>query len=201
MRRELGGAAQDALLGPAFTRDALLQMDLKAFRVLHFATHGLLPTDLNCQSEPAILVSAKAGAPDASGALLTASQIAQWSLDADTVILSACNTSGPDGQPAGESLSGLARSFFFAGARALMVTHWAVNDQVTTILVAGTMQRLRQAPEQGLAVALAAQQRALLAQANGPLAPLAHPFYWAPLALIGDGGGTAAASRGARAGL
>lgn len=201
VRRELGGAAQDALLGPAFTRDALLQMDLKAFRVLHFATHGLLPTDLNCQSEPAILVSAKAGAPDASGALLTASQIAQWSLDADTVILSACNTSGPDGQPAGESLSGLARSFFFAGARALMVTHWAVNDQVTTILVAGTMQRLRQAPEQGLAAALAAQQRALLAQANGPLAPLAHPFYWAPLALIGDGGGTAAASRGARAGL
>jgi CHAT domain-containing protein len=199
VRRELGGSSQDEKLGPAFTRAALQTLPLKDFRVLHFATHGLLPTDLSCESEPAIMLSESPAAPDASGALLTASQIAQWDLDADAVILSACNTSGPDGRPAGESLSGLARSFFFAGARALLVTHWPVNDQVTTILVAGTMQRLHDDPAQGLAAALAGQQRALLGQAQGPLAALAHPFYWAPLALIGDGSATS--SRGAQAAL
>jgi CHAT domain-containing protein len=176
-------------LGASFTRAAIQHARLKGFRVLQFATHGLLPTQPGCQSEPAIMASAAAGAADAWSAVLTASQIAQWDLDADMVILSACDTSGPDGEPAGESLSGLARSFFYAGARALMVTHWAVNDQVTAVLVAGTMERLHQDPSQGPAAALAAQQRAMLAQATGPIAALAHPFYWAPLALIGEGGG------------
>jgi CHAT domain-containing protein len=200
VRRELGGSAADELEGSAFTRSGLERLGLRDFRVLHFATHGLLPTDLSCQSEPALLLSAPPGASSAAQALLTASQIAQWDLDADTVILSACNTSGPDGQPAGESLSGLARSFFFAGTRSLLVTHWDVNDRVTAVLVAGTMQRLRAAPEQGLAAALAGQQRALLAQATGSLEGLAHPFYWAPLALVGEGGGSGASGRGAHAG-
>jgi CHAT domain-containing protein len=194
VRQRLNGAMQDELLGAAFTRAAMQRFQLRDFRVLQFATHGLLPAELSCQSEPAVMVSAAPGATDASSALLTASRIAQWDLDADVVILSACNTAGPDGQPAGESLSGLARSFFFAGARALMVTHWAVNDRVTAVLVAGAMQRLQQAPAEGPAMALAAQQRAMLAQATGPIAALAHPFYWAPLALIGEGGGQPAAS-------
>ncbi|MBN8926421.1 MAG: CHAT domain-containing protein, partial [Rhodospirillales bacterium] len=192
VRQALGGSSQNALLGAAFTRAALLRQPLSHTRVVHFATHGLLPTDLACQDEPALLASAPPGATDAAAALITASQIAQWQLDADVVILSACNTSGPDGRLAGESLSGLARSFFYAGARGLLVTHWPVNDRITTVLVAGTMQRLRAAPGEGLAAALAAQQRAMLAQAKGPLAGLAHPFYWASLALVGDGSGLSA---------
>ena len=63
-------------------------------------------------------------------------------LDADVVILSACNSGGPNGETSGESLSGLARAFFYAGARALMVTHWSVNDQATAFLVAGTLKRV-----------------------------------------------------------
>ena len=69
-----------------------------------------------------------AGRADANGALLTASDVSGLDLDADAVILSACNSGGPR-RPAGESLSGLARAFFYAGARAMMVTHWSVNDQ------------------------------------------------------------------------
>jgi CHAT domain-containing protein len=203
VRQQLGGAAEDEILGDRFTEAAIRKASLSNYRVVEFATHGLLPTDLACQNEAAIMTSPAAGAQDASTALLTASRIAGLTLDADTVILSACNTSGPDGRTSGESLSGLARSFFYAGARSLLVTHWSVNDRVTTILVAGTMQRYQQDPSAGLAAALAEQQRSLLDQATGPLSALAHPFYWAPLALIGDGGGRApaAGSRAAAAGL
>ena len=62
------------------------------------------------------------------------------------VILSACNSGGPGGSTAGESLSGLARAFFYAGARALLVTHWSVNDQAAAFLVADTLRRLQAAP-------------------------------------------------------
>ena len=75
-------------------------------------------------------------------------------LDAELVILSACNSGGPGGTTAGESLSGLARAFFFAGARALMVSHWDVNDQVGAYLVAGTLGEMRDHPGIGVAAAL-----------------------------------------------
>ena len=75
-----------------------------------------------------------------------AAQVAAMDLDADLVILSACNSGGPGGTTAGKSLSGLARSFFYAGARALLVTHWSVNDQTAAFLVSDTLRRLRAKP-------------------------------------------------------
>ena len=151
----------DEYLGARFTRQAVLSTDLKDYRVVHFATHGLLPSDLACQSEPALLTSQPATAKTAQGALLTASEISALTLNADVVILSACNSGGPKGNgdsggpTSGESLSGLARSFFYAGARAVLATHWTVNDPVTTMLVRGTMQRYHDDPAMGLANALA----------------------------------------------
>ena len=127
----------------------MLQTPLKNYRILHFATHALLPTDLRCQNEPAIVTSAPAGRRDASGALLTATDILGLDLDADLVILSACNSGGPGGTTAGESLSGLARAFFYAGARSLLVTHWSVNDQAAAFLVADTLRRMQAEPGAG----------------------------------------------------
>ena len=121
----------------------MLKARLKDYRILQFSTHALLPAELRCQSEPAIVTSAPPDATDASGALLTASQVVGLDLDADLVILSACNSGGPGGTTAGESLSGLARAFFYAGARSLVVTHWAVNDQVAAFLVADTLRRMQ----------------------------------------------------------
>ncbi|MCW3473885.1 CHAT domain-containing protein [Limobrevibacterium gyesilva] len=185
----LGAAPSDELLGNDFTAKAVQKAQLKNYRVLQFATHALLPAELRCQAEPAIVTSAPDGAPDASGALLTASQVAGLDLDADLVILSACNSGGPGGTTAGESLSGLARSFFYAGARALMVTHWAVNDQTAAYLVADTLRRLRENPAMGIAAALRDAQLGMLDDAgHGLNAAVAHPFYWAPFALIGEGG-------------
>ncbi len=185
-RTVMGAAADDELLGPGFTVASVRQANLRDYQVLHFATHALLPTDLACEDEPAIVASGLPDAPNASNALLAASSVAQLQLDADAVILSACNTGGPNGGAAGESLSGLARSFFYAGARSLLVTHWPVNDQITRILVVSTLKNYRQNPGGGLAAALSEAQRGLLGQAKGDLALLAHPYYWAPLALIGE---------------
>ena len=189
-RKLTGGNPADELLGQAFTAAAVLKTPLKSYKILHFATHAILPTDLKCQGEPALVTSAPAGAHDASGALLTASQVAGMDLDADAVVLSACNTGGPAGSAAGESLTGLARSFFYAGARSLLVTHWAVNDRMTAFLVALSLAKTTSDPGLGMAGALAYAQRRVLADAHGEMAFTAHPFFWAPIASIGEGGGS-----------
>ncbi len=190
----LGGSPADSLEGAAFNTPRVMQQDLHPYRVLHFATHALLPSDLRCQTEPAIVTSDPPGAQNADGALLTSSDITAMQLDADVVILSACNSGGPNGETSGESLSGLARAFFYAGARALMVTHWSVNDQATAYLVAGTLKRIG-SDHLGVAEALRQAQLSMLAGAGHTLpASIAHPFYWAPFALVGEGGGRALAA-------
>jgi CHAT domain-containing protein len=188
-RELLGASAADELLGPNFTVPEVLHTNLKDYRILHFATHALLPAELRCQSQPAIVTSDPPGATNVKNALLTASDVMGMHLDANLVILSACNSGGPGGRTAGESLSGLARAFFFAGARALMVTHWSVNDQVTAYLIADTLRRMRAEPSLGVAGALRKAQLGMLAAAGHALpAEVAHPFFWAPFAVIGDGG-------------
>ena len=186
-RQIVGGASSDSLLGAAFTAPAVERASLSDYRILHFATHALLPSDLKCEAEPALVASAPAGAGDASGALLTASDLAGIKLDADLVILSACNSGGADGgSGGGESLSTLARSFFFGGARALLITHWEVSDQAATYIVADTLRRLTADPGLGAAGALRGTQVDLLERTGKSLpAEFAHPYFWAPFALIG----------------
>ena len=194
-RQIFGANPGDQMLGRAFTAPAVLKAPLKNYRILHFATHALLPSDLACESEPAIVTSAPAGASSATSALLTASEVVGMDLDADLVILSACNSGGPGGGTAGESLSGLARAFFFAGARALMVSHWDVSDKVAPYLIADTLARMRADPGIGVAAALRNAQLAMLQEAgHGLPAEVAHPFFWAPFAVIGEGGARGAVS-------
>jgi CHAT domain-containing protein len=192
-RQLLGADQSDQLLGSAFTAKNVMAKNLTDYRIIHFATHAILPGELRCQTEPAVLTSTAPDAPNASGGLLTASQIELMHLDAEMVILAACNTGGEGGSGAGESLSGLARSFFFAGARSLLVTHWDANDETTTYLTALFLQALRANPDAGPAMALALSQRRMLDEAVGTRAVQAHPYYWAVEALIGGRGATGAA--------
>jgi CHAT domain-containing protein len=188
-RALLGASPSDELLNTAFTADAVRRVALQDYRILHFATHALLPAELRCQNQPAIVTSAPAGARNASGALLTASDVTGLDLDANVVILSACNSGGPGNTTSGESLSGLARSFFFAGARSMLVTHWSINDQTSAFLIADTLRRLVSGEDGGLAGALRAAQLGIIERAGKDLpANLSHPFFWAPFALIGEGG-------------
>jgi CHAT domain-containing protein len=184
-REAMNATPQDTRVGAQFTAFAVQSQQLKNYRILHFATHAVLPSDVGCETEPAIVTSLPPGAADAGEALLTANKVAGMDLDANGVILSACNT----GSTAGESLSALARTFFYAGARALLVTHWYLNDQSSKFLVVSTLRRFAEDPGLGLAASLATAQRNMLDEAgNGLPAEVAHPYYWAPFALIGEGG-------------
>jgi CHAT domain-containing protein/tetratricopeptide (TPR) repeat protein len=186
-RRLFNASAQDELLGAAFTAQRVLNTRLSDYRILHFATHGVLPNELPCEGEPAIITSNTPGAADARGALLTSSMIRNLQLDADLVILSACNSGGAGG---GESLSSFARTFFYAGSRALLVTHWSIGEAPSAYLIAEFLSRLQQDPTAGVAKVLRATQIGLLDDAGKGLpADFAHPFFWASFVVFGEGGG------------
>jgi CHAT domain-containing protein len=180
----LGASPESSVvLGTAATKPKVTSTDLSQYRVLAFATHGLLPGELRCQAEPALALTPPATPSPADNGLLDASDIAQFRLDADWVVLSACNTAGPDGALGGESLSGLARAFFYAGARTLLVSHWAVASRPTVALTTGLFAQAAQTPTLGRAEAL---RRSELTLADTPAT--SHPAFWAPFVLVGDGG-------------
>lgn len=174
----MGAPARDIRAGAAFTTDAVRRSSLRDFRVLHFATHGLMPGELSCLQEATIIASATPGAPNAANALLTAGVVLDLDLDADVVVLSACNSGGGS---AGESLSGLARAVFYAGARSLMVTHWYLNDAAATRIIAYSLRNLQQG--QGMAEALRHAQLDLARNVPGG----GHPALWGAFALVGPG--------------
>ncbi len=184
----LMGAGATQVMGRDFTAAAVAGAGLMQYRIVHFATHGLLPGDLACLTEPAVMVSNPPGAADAAGSFVPASAIMGLRMDADLVILSACNTAGAGtvagAAQAAEALSGLARAFFVAGARGLLATHWLASDAAAQFIVPVMLSAQGQGTPS--AAALPAAQLALLTDQPGRPS-LAHPFYWAPFALLGDG--------------
>ncbi|WP_424814114.1 CHAT domain-containing protein [Roseococcus sp. YIM B11640] len=173
----MGATAAERRTGDAFTVSSVRATRLRDFRIVHFATHGVLPGELSCLTEPAIIASPAQG-PTAAQALLTAGTVLDLDLDADLVVLSACNSGG--GAAAGESLSTLARAFFFSGARGLMVTHWYVNDAAAARVAFFTLEHIRNGKPP--AEALREAQLALM-QVGGA----GHPALWAPFAILGPG--------------
>jgi CHAT domain-containing protein len=158
-------------------------------RVVHFATHGLLATETQMAaaalSEPALILTPPRNATAEDDGLLTASEVAQLQLDADWVVLSACNTAAAENNGA-EDLSGLARAFFYAGARALLVSHWYVDSNVTVALITRTFAALKADPRMGRAEALRRAMSGLMAEDR-----FAHPARWAPFVVVGEGGALA----------
>jgi CHAT domain-containing protein len=113
----LGAREDDIYLGARATETLVKTLLLNRSKVLAFATHGLVSGELTGLSEPAFVLTPPDKGTEADDGLLTASEIAQLKLDADWVILSACNTASAD-EPGAEAFSGLAKAFFYAGARA-----------------------------------------------------------------------------------
>ena len=126
--KDLGAPASDIHLGRDASETTVKRLRLADYRVVYFATHGLVAGDIKGLAEPSLALSIPAQPSDLDDGLLTASEVAQLKLNADWVVLSACNTIAGD-KPGAEALSGLARAFFYAGARALLVSHWAVESQ------------------------------------------------------------------------
>jgi CHAT domain-containing protein len=186
---------QDVFLGRRANETTIKSLDLSGFKVLAFATHGLVPGDLNGLTQPALALSSPQVTGDKDDGLLTMGEILGLKLDADWVVLSACNTGSGQGAGA-EAVSGLGRAFFYAGTRALLVSNWPVETTSAKALTTDLFHR--QAADAGLSRA-EALRRAMLAlideggatdAATGKVVfSYAHPIFWAPFSLIGDGGG------------
>lgn len=180
-------------LGKSATESAVKSMNLSGFRILAFATHGLVPGELNGLTQPALALSSPAVTGEGGDGLLTMEEILGLKLDADWVILSACNTGAGAGAGA-EAASGLGRAFFYAGTRALLVTNWSVHSQSARQLVTDLFKRQAEDPKLSRSEAL---RQAAMALVDGPgylnsegktEFAYAHPLFWAPYTIIGDGG-------------
>jgi CHAT domain-containing protein/Tfp pilus assembly protein PilF len=156
---------------------------LAQYRILHFATHGALAGQVHGTIEPGLILTPPATATRADDGYLSSSEISGLKLDADWVVLSACNTAGGEA-PNSEAFSGLARAFFYAGSRALLVSHWAVSSDAAVAITTGTTDAMTAHPEIGRAEALRRSIVALIARGGAN----AHPGIWAPFVLVGSGG-------------
>jgi len=180
-------------LGKNATEGAVKTMNLYGFKIIAFATHGLVPGELNGLTQPALALSSPKVTGEEGDGLLTMEEILGLKLDADWVILSACNTGAGAGAGA-EAASGLGRAFFYAGSRALLVTNWSVHSQSARQLVTDLFKRQVDDPKIGRGEAL---RQAMMALVDGPgyvngdgktEYTYAHPLFWAPYTIIGDGG-------------
>ena len=191
--KALGAGEEDVRLGTRATERALkdlsAQRRLRSYRVLHFATHGLLASETadvaRASPEPALMLTPPDAATAWDDGLLTASEIAQLDMNAEWVVLSACNTAAGEKSNA-EALSGLSRAFFYAGARSLLASHWYVDSQAAVSLTTAAFAELAANPALPHAEAL---RRAMISfMAGDPLA--SHPALWAPFSVIGRRSGS-----------
>ncbi len=186
--KELGAGPSDIYLGSRATIPELIRLNeeglLTAYRIVHFATHGAVSGEITGRGEPGLIMTPPDMATADDDGYLPASKIEGLKLDADWVILSACNTAA-GGSEGAEALSGLARAFFYAGARALLVSHWSVNSDVTVKLITGAMTRLAADRSMGRAEAM---RQSMLALVDQGTPQEAHPAFWAPFIVVGEGG-------------
>jgi CHAT domain-containing protein len=181
-------------LGKAANEQAVKDMDLSSIKLLVFATHGLVPGELDGLTQPALALSSPRITGLTGDGLLTTSDILGLKLDADWVVLSACNTGAGAGAGA-EAASGLGRAFFYAGTRALLVTNWSVHSQSARELMSDLFRRQGQNESLSRGEALRQAMMALVdgdgfkGEDGATVFSYAHPLFWAPYTLIGDGGG------------
>ena len=185
--RDLRVPDNDILLGGRATEREIKALSengsLAAYRIVHFATHGVLAGELTPGAEPGLILTPPDMATAEDDGYLSASEIAGLKLDADWVILSACNTAA-GGSDKAEALSGLARAFFYAGARALLVSHWAVYSDSTVKLITKALSTMAADSKVGRSEAL---RRSMLALIDKGEPKQAHPSYWAPFVVVGEG--------------
>ena len=167
--------AQAAFTDDWIQREGGAPGHLDQYRVLYFATHGLLQQPNGCLASS--LVTSQGGAGRDS--LLDIHEIPNLWLDADLVVLSACDTgAGLDGS-GGAALGGLVSTFSYAGARNLLVSNWKVDSTATELLMTSVFTS--NAATQG--EALSAAERQFMERSDA----YSHPFYWAAFSIVGDG--------------
>jgi CHAT domain-containing protein len=184
----------DVYVGKRASEHLVKTMDLSDRRVIAFATHALVPGDLDGLDQPALALCAPEVTKENEDGLLTLGEILKLKLNADWVVLSACNTGAADGAGS-EAVSGLGRAFFYAGSRAILVSMWPVE---TTSARQLTSQLFEYQKEDKTLSRASALRQSILALIDGPgmkdpvsgkiAASYAHPFFWAPFIIVGESG-------------
>ncbi|WP_199317510.1 CHAT domain-containing protein [Planktothricoides raciborskii] len=157
-----------ALIGANATESTVVER-LKTARIIHFATHGFVD---NIQPLNSGVALTPGGSEDG---LLTADEIFDLKLNAELVVLSACDTGL--GQLTGDGMIGLSRSFLNAGVPSLVMSLWAVDDRTTSQLMVQFYQNLQTTPNKAQAL-----RQAMLTMKN----QYPDPYYWAAFTLIGE---------------
>lgn len=184
LQKLLGGTDGDVLLDDSATERAIKAADLSKRKLVMFATHGFGPGQWDGHEEPGLLLTTPKTASAEDDGFLSSSEVAQLSMDADWILLSACRTAAADGHASNEALSGLARSFFQAGARSMLVAQWEVRDDVAAILTTETIAARVRGKAPTTPQALRNSILSLIEDRDDPTR--AHPSVWAPFILVGD---------------
>ena len=183
----LGAESEDIKLGEAASVTDIKHERLSNYRVVYFATHALVAGEVEkfakVKAEPALVLSIPEKPTEDDDGLLRASDVAMLKLNADFVVLSACNTAAGD-KPGAEALSGLARAFFYAGAKSLVVSHWEVDSEATVGLMDGLFEALKANPRLSHAEALRMSMLQMIANSSKP--EWAQPQFWAPFVVVGE---------------
>jgi CHAT domain-containing protein len=180
---------RDIYLQKRANLDEVLKANLANRKVVMFSTHGLVPGELNGLTQPALALTNPEVLGQKGDGLLKVDQILTLKLNADWVVLSACNTAAGEGDGA-EALSGLGRAFFYAGARSLLVSSWPVDSQASRKLMTDLFKRQNQDKTISKPQALQQASLQLLSQgqpdAKEESYSYAHPLFWAPFMMVGD---------------
>jgi CHAT domain-containing protein len=188
--KAVGAQPGDIFLHKQASVKQVTTMDLSDRKVIMFSTHGLVPGELNGLTQPALAMSSPDVTGDQDDGLLTMDKVIALKLDADWVVLSACNTAAGEGAGS-EAVSGLGRAFFFAGAKALLVSNWPVDSVASRTLMTDLFKNQQKA--QGTSKAELLRQAMLTQIDQGGMKEganmkyaYAHPLFWAPFVVVGD---------------
>lgn len=186
--------SRDIFLGKKASERQVKIMPLSDRRIIAFASHALVPGDIDGLDQPAIALSAPSVTGDNEDGLLTMEEVLKLKLNADWVVLSACNTGAAEGAGA-EAVSGLGQAFFYAGTRAILVSMWPVETTSAKELTTGLFKFQKE--DKTLSRARALQKsmldlidnKVLRDKGTGKvIASYAHPLFWAPFIVVGEGG-------------
>ncbi len=177
LARLLGPETQVVLTGAAATEDAFYALNLQDVDMLTFATHGLVSGELEGLAQPALVLTPT----ERHDGILSLSEITTLRLNADWVVLSACNTAASE-TPTGDGLTGLATAFLYAGGKRLLASHWAVRDDAAAFL---TVNTLTASSDDNRSPAENLRKAALKLMQNTSIPNARHPAIWAPFVYVG----------------